>query len=318
MEQHTYNRDNNELIKIWGISEISAQRLKEKGIYTASQLQQNHHRLGLNLKPSTQAYLHYHTELFQKIPRIEITRHMKAIQAWYTEWIKKRADPQLPLVMNVVGSYRRGEKESGDIDIVVQWENEQEQYKWTNSKGFVLDYLVKTKYVLYVLQAGPTTIKMIVRLNEQMPARQLDLFFAPKESYPFYLLAKTGDVPFTKSMRQYVKMMFQSKMKKDEEVVLSEHGFRIRNITNKKIVGMFRDNRFFENEHDIFLFLNVMPRIPSQYTGLFQGKDGEMEKERDEDRDEAPWKKQKIMKGGIKRKTRRKQWKKKRSYRRNK
>lgn len=257
-----------QLSSIWGISVNSATTMYEKQhIKSIAKLRQVQDFIGLT--KHTKAYLEHYEDLSQRIPRKEVTQHIDTIRDWWIQYNKRREAKPVDLVMEAVGSYRRGEPKSGDIDLVIHIRNETDRMLLVDPIGFFHYYLSHMKqYILHVFQLSQNTIKALVRLSPKKPVRRLDIFFAYGDDYPFYLLAKTGDVMFTKTMRQKVKDIFQSQLNPDETMVLSEHGFRIKDEDGN--YQMHRLNSSFQNEHAIFRYLGVNPPVePTDYKGTF-------------------------------------------------
>lgn len=256
-----------QLSSIWGISVDSATDMyKNKGIKSIEDLRQAQD--SLHLSKNTKLYLEYYDDLSQRIPRKEITDHINTIQYWWKDYSEYRRDKSADLVMEAVGSYRRGEPTSGDIDIVVHIRNAKDRLLLVNPIGFFHYRLSQKGYLLHVFQQSENTIKGLVRLSHEMPVRRLDIFFAYGNEYPFYLLAKTGDIMFTKTMRHKVKYAYQSHLKPHETMILSEHGFRIKDKDGN--YRMYRENLKFQDEHAIFRFIGVVPPLrPTEYKGAF-------------------------------------------------
>lgn len=257
-----------QLSSVWGISVKSATHMYEnQGIKSITELRQSQDSLGLT--KHTKVYLEHYKDLSQRIPRNEITHHINAIQNWWEDYNKQRDAKSVDLIMKAVGSYRRGEPTSGDIDLVIHIRNTKDRLLLVNPIGFFHHYLSHIqKYILHVFQLSENTIKALVRLSPKTLVRRLDIFFAYGHDYPFFLLAKTGDVMFTKTMRQKVKNAFKSQLNSWETMVLSEHGFRIKDRDGN--YKMYRPNSNFHDEYAIFRFLGINPPLaPSDYKESF-------------------------------------------------
>lgn len=129
------------------------------------------------------AATHY-AELRQRIPREEIDRYREHLQQIFST-----IDPTIRWM--IVGSYRRGESSSGDIDVLVQ-----------AKPGLDLRRVVELlgSLVVGALASGQSKALLIVQQPE-CPARRLDLLVIPPESWAYALLYFTGSVEFNRLMR---------------------------------------------------------------------------------------------------------------------
>lgn len=123
----------------------------------------------------------YYYHINQKIPRDEMNL------------IKERLDFFLNCEYKICGSYRRGCKESGDIDILIKWQ-----------EGLSIDILIKDIKDLLVgdLSKGDKKYMGICRLGQNYNARRLDMLMVKPEEWPFATLYFTGSKKLNVSMRQ--------------------------------------------------------------------------------------------------------------------
>ena len=108
----------------------------------------------------------------------------------------------------IVGSYRRGKKESGDIDVIVTSDT-REVFKNFVSK------LILDGVIIEVLSRGPSKSLVIGRLNDKSIPRRIDFLYSPPEEYAFATLYFTGSKMFNTVMRSHALTMSLS---------LNEHG----------------------------------------------------------------------------------------------
>ena len=203
-----------ELLNIYGIGPINAKKIINEGILNIEQLKKNKHLLNDKQKIG----LKYYDDLKLRIPLIEYKEHLKIL----------KKDLELSkLTFDFVGSYRRGNNNMGDIDLLIM-ENDKFNLKKYISK------LIDKNYIIDVLASGKNKFMGIVKLNEK-PARRLDILVAPVNEYYYSLLYFTGSYLFNIGIRNYVKNTFN--------LSLSEHGF------NKPII--------VNNEEDIFKYLKL-------------------------------------------------------------
>jgi DNA polymerase beta len=148
----------------------------------------------------------------------------------------------------IVGSYRRGAENSGDIDIIIT-------NKDNNISAYskFLDDLIKKNIVIEVLSRGSTKSLTIAKLPDDPTAipRRLDFLYTPPSEYAFALLYFTGSKYFNVVMRQHALDMGFS---------LNEHGLS-KVIKGKKSEPL---TNYFPDEESIFEFLNLVYKDPSE------------------------------------------------------
>ena len=111
----------------------------------------------------------------------------------------------------IVGSYRRGADNSGDIDVIITSKND-------DPKVFDLfiGALIQNKIIIELLSKGKKKSLTVGKLRGH-PARRLDFMFSTKEEYPFAVLYFTGSKIFNTLMRaRALKMGY----------TMNEHGLR--------------------------------------------------------------------------------------------
>ena len=203
-----------ELLHIYGIGPINAKKIIEKGIQNIQELKNNIYLLNDKQKIG----LKYYDDLKLRIPLNEYKEHLKILQK---DLIKSK------LIFDFVGSYRRGNNNMGDIDLLIMANDN------FNLKKYVSN-LFDNNYIVDILASGKNKFMGIVKLNGK-PARRLDILVAPPNEYYYSLLYFTGSYLFNIGIRHYVKTNFN--------LSLSEHGF------NKDIP--------VKSEEDIFNFLKL-------------------------------------------------------------
>jgi DNA polymerase/3'-5' exonuclease PolX len=205
-----------ELLDIYGIGPVKANKIVDSGIKSIDELKKN-----LNvLNAKQQIGIKYYNDLKKRIPLDEYKKHISILN----KDLKKNK-----LSFDFVGSYRRGSKSMGDIDLLIM-ENSKFNFKDYISK------LIDSNYIIEVLAFGKNKLMGIVKLPNQTP-RRLDILIAPINEYYYSLLYFTGSNIFNIGLRHYVKVNF--------DLSLSEHGF------GKNI------NYSIKSEEDIFKFLKL-------------------------------------------------------------
>jgi len=231
----------NLLTKVYGIGPKKADELVKAGITTIAELRQQPEllndvqRIGLN----------YFEAIETRIPRGEIDIYNKL----FTKIFKETAPPGSH--MEIVGSYRRGAQNSGDIDLIITNENNDN----TVMKTF-MDRLIQDKIVTEILSRGKTKSLTIAKLpmassDEDTIPRRVDFLYTPPDEFPFALLYFTGSKIFNTVQRARALKMGYS---------LNEHGLYQMEQGQKgpKIKGDF------PNEQSIFAVLNMAYKEPRE------------------------------------------------------
>jgi NAD-dependent DNA ligase len=216
--------------KIYGVGPKKAQAFINLGIKSLDELRQQPDLLNTSQKLGLQ----YYDDLQLRIPREEIEEYKLIFDE---EFDYDDAE------YHIVGSYRRGVKNSGDIDVIL-----------TNNEPSILKKFVKRLrdrgVILHILADGKKK-NMVIGQLEGKPARRLDFLYSPREEYPFALLYFTGSATFNVVMRQKALTM---------NYTLNEHGLR-------KMVGKVKGDKVeqvFTSEKDIFDFLNMEYKEPTE------------------------------------------------------
>jgi DNA polymerase/3'-5' exonuclease PolX len=175
--------------------------------------------------------LRHYDDFLARIPRAEMTVHEETLMQ------------QKPTTMTgiIVGSYRRGRPDSGDIDMLCSSSGD-------NMKTFVAK-LKAVKYITDVLAQGESKCLAVCRLPGQ-PYRRLDILLTPPEEYPFAVLYFTGSDGFNVKMRQRALELGYT---------LNEHA--LTHVATKTKVSGIR------TEEDIFRTLSMVYKKPEERTG---------------------------------------------------
>jgi DNA ligase (NAD+) len=224
--------------KIYGVGPKKAKQLIDDGIKTISQLKENEDKLNDTQKIG----LKYYEPIQKRIPRSEIEEYNKIFDKIFKEVAPEKSKYE------IVGSYRRQAKTSGDIDVIITNEN-------NNVGAFnkFLDKLVEEKIIIEVLTRGKTKSLTIGQLPNSIP-RRLDFLYTSPDEYAFATLYFTGSKAFNTVMRQRALNMGYS---------LNEHGFSKMSSGKKGE----RVETVFPTEQSIFEFLHMKYKEPVQREG---------------------------------------------------
>ena len=184
--------------------------------------------------------LKYYDDMNLRIPMAEGKQHLKVVgkilNNLYSDGIE----------FEFVGSFRRKNKDMGDIDILIK-----------NRKGLVLKDIIKQledkSYIIEKLAQGNNKFMGICRLSPELPARRIDILIAEPSYYYFALLYFTGSYNFNIYMR---------KIALTKGLSLSEYGFKeagaagagVGVATNKNIIDT---SDTINSEEDIFKYLGM-------------------------------------------------------------
>ena len=224
-----------QISQIYGVGPKKADDLIKAGVKSIADLRARQEEL---LNPNQKAGLKYYEDILERIPRKEIDDYNVMFSSIF-EIIGTSSE----FNYEIVGSYRRGKEESGDIDVIIT-DSTRDVFK-----KFV-DELLEQGIILEILSRGPTKCLVIAKLPPYTKARRVDFMFTPLEEYPFAILYFTGSKDFNTVMRSHaLKMGFS----------LNEHGLS-KKSKDKKQVEMVGHK--FLSENDIFDYLNLEYKSP--------------------------------------------------------
>lgn len=219
---------------IYGVGEKKAEELIDSGIQTMDELEKRKSEV---LNDKQIIGLKYYSDILQRIPRTEIQEY----EAIFKDAFPKNVECSH---FEIVGSYRRGMPDSGDIDVII-----------TSSHLSVfrlfVDELITRKIIIEVLSRGNSKCLVIAKLPGSKYARRVDFLYSTPEEYPFSILYFTGSKEFNTVMREHALSM---------NFTLNEHGLSV--MENKKKGELV--NHVFTHEKSIFDFLNMEYKKPTE------------------------------------------------------
>lgn len=230
-----YARPQLELTKVYGLGPKRADELVEKhGIKSVAELRAHPELLQGVQKIGMQHY----EDILARIPRAEIDEYDRLLREIFAEVTPAGSE------FMIVGSYRRGKKTSGDIDMIIT----NRDGKKAAFKDFI-DALIERGIVTDVLSRGTKKCLAMARLPGKR-FRRVDFLWAPPEEYAFAILYFTGSKVFNTVQRQRANHL---------GMTLNEHGlFQLRADGRKgaRVEGAFPD------EASIFARLGMEYREP--------------------------------------------------------
>jgi len=221
------------LTKVYSIGDKKALQLYEQyNITTVPQLKKEFKKDPSILHNKQQIGLKYFTDLQKRIPRKEMLDY---------ETLLKQVDPSLKLSIN--GSFRRGAKTSGDIDVLINGTQK-------NRNDFI-KVLKESGIIVETLANGKKKFMGIIKLPNYKTYRHIDIIDSDDKSFPFGVLYFTGSAKFNTEMRNIALAQGYS---------LNEYEFTHKGtkkpLTKREIFEKIGKEQF-ENEKDIFKFLNM-------------------------------------------------------------
>lgn len=231
------NNPLNKLTRVYGIGPKKAQELVDKGVTSVEDLWDKQDMLTDNMILG----LKYFDDIEARIPREEIDIYNKKLRKMFKACAPEKS------TFEIVGSYRRGHKSSGDIDIIITNQDD-------NKEVFdaFLDALCANGIIIETLSRGNTKSMTIARINTKSRARRIDFLYAPPDEYAFALLYFTGSKTFNTIQRQRALDMGYS---------LNEHGLYKLKDNRKKGTKL---SIAFPTEQSIFEFLEMEYREPNE------------------------------------------------------
>jgi len=238
---------------IHGIGPKKAQELVDLGITTIDELR--YRCIGKNdklvkLNDIQKIGLKYYEDICKRILRPEIDDFYVLFNIIFDEYAPPGSK------FDIVGSYRRGLADSGDIDIILTNENND-----STVLNIILDVLVSEGIIIEFLSRGKIKSMVIANLksdNSDNPARRIDFLYSPPTEYAFAILYFTGSKVFNPIVRQKALNMGYT---------LNEHGISpmVKGVKGTKV------DKYFPNEKSILNFLGleyVEPEKRVDYNGV--------------------------------------------------
>ena len=233
-----------DLTAVHGIGPKKAKQLIQQGVNTIAQLRTAataDHQL---LNSKQRAALAVYEDLQKRIPRAEIeTYEKRLVEVW--DSVVPAGQPGDKMM--IVGSYRRGAADSGDIDVIITSGKDDS----TLHKRFI-DALKMAGLFTDILSTGKTKTLAIAKMGPKMLHRRVDVMYSNPTEFPFAVLYFTGSRSFNIAMRNRALGLGYS---------LSEHGL-IETATKNRVLQPM------QSEEDIFKFLGMRFKEPYERTGV--------------------------------------------------
>lgn len=187
------------------------------------------------LNDKQQIGLKYYEDMLLRIPLTEGKKHYKIIDNVFKK-------TYTGIEFELVGSYRRKNKDMGDIDILIK---NREDLKIET----LINELTDSGYIIETLAKGKTKFMGLCKLSPELPARRIDILIADPSYYYFALLYFTGSYTFNIYMRRIAL---------SKGLSLSEYGFK------DKKGNKLDTHETIKSEHDIFNYLDIPYILPEK------------------------------------------------------
>jgi len=184
-----------ELLQIYGVGPKKARELIE--IHHISSIEDLRNKIKDNCKLLTYSQeigLKCYEDFLERIPREEIYEHQKLLSL-----NKDKGE--------IVGSFRRNEKTSGDIDIMLNMD--------VDEFNIYINKLIDKNYLKFILARGDKKLLGVCAIKNSKN-RRIDLIRNTTEEYPYMKLYFTGPKEFNVVFRQHCL---------DIGLSLNEHSF---------------------------------------------------------------------------------------------
>lgn len=181
------------LTKVMGIGPVKAKDLKEShDVSNVDELRLLLQRNPDALTDMQKIGVEYFDDISQRIPYKEMVKHDEYIQ----KIVQKYGNYE------IVGSYRRKEKTSGDIDVLVSLDdnNLDKHADWLCE---IANALYERGYIKEKIALGQKKFMGMCKLPRHKTHRRLDIRVCLQSQYPFMVLYFTGSDQFNVKMRTH-------------------------------------------------------------------------------------------------------------------
>lgn len=179
---------------IYGVGPKKAKELANNGFVTIEDIEKEYENDSSLLNDKQAIGLKYYKDILERIPRDEIETFRDILNTTLTD--------ELCIKFEIVGSYRRGASNSGDIDVILTTtDNSLSAQKQTNNFNKFLELLKNRKIITHFLSQGPTKSLVIGNVEGYNYYRRIDFLYTKPSEYPYAVLYFTGSKYFNLAMR---------------------------------------------------------------------------------------------------------------------
>ncbi|EXJ68093.1 DNA polymerase IV [Cladophialophora psammophila CBS 110553] len=252
--EYAQNDPRNQIVKlfmgVYGAGETTAQKWIAQGYRCLAEVYEK-----ADLNVNQRVGIEHYDDFLQRIPRGEVEQHAAVV-----EKALKAADPNLQLIIG--GSYRRGSKDSGDIDCIIFMPEAGISHIRTLMLDAVIPGLMAQGFLKVVLASGSFSDDGSSKWHgaSALPGanvwRRIDFLFVPWAELGAALIYFTGNDLFNRSMR------FLAGKK---QMRLNQHGL-FKDVMRGRGRQRINDGTLIEghDEKQIFEILGVPYRPPEE------------------------------------------------------
>ena len=223
------------IINVTGIGPVAAKKLTDKGYGNIDELRSGVMSGDVKLTHHQKLGVKYYDDFLERIPHNEMVKMETLLKETL---VAISGSGGSGYMIEVCGSYRRGKKDCGDIDVLMTYNGMKKAnpafvkmyIKFLVDRGFIIDHLttnIKTKYM------------GICRLEKSGVARRIDIRSVPYHCFYPALIYFTGSKEFNIEIRRKAL---------EKGYSLSEYGFK--KVDDNSMVT-------FNSEKEIFDFLGL-------------------------------------------------------------
>ncbi len=224
-----------ELKSITGVGDVRAEKWYQMGIRSVDDVRNAVAEGKITITHHIQLGLKYYEHMKERIPRAEIEKIEKKIQKLLNG---------TGILYQICGSYRRGQHNSGDIDLLISHPDCGNCHQ-VISLRMIVDMFTKAGLLIdHLTEDGDTKYMGFCALNKKSKARRIDIRVIPYVSYYAAILYFTGSQQFNIQMRNRALAMGMS---------LNEYG--LTHIESKERI-------FLKSEEEIFSLLQIPYKNP--------------------------------------------------------
>lgn len=218
--------------KVKSVEDVQQMAVDNPGMFTKGQL------MGLA----------FYSDFRKRIPRKEMVKHETFLREFFLELV-----PQFSIT--VAGSYRRGEPSSGDIDILLTYHGLTQKQAGKKFE-YCINKLLEYDYIIGSLAKGKSKFLGVCRLEDDLPARRIDILLTNPDEFACALLYFTGSQKFNVNFRNVALL---------KGYRLNEHRLTKtdKDSDSPKVPS-------FKTEKDIFKFLGIVWQEPNERVGPVQ------------------------------------------------
>jgi len=229
------------LLNVHGIGPVKAKALIKEGITSIEELRAAVAKDPKFLNDGQKLGLKYYEDSLERIPRFEMVRHEARLLSVVPSILKGA----------IVGSFRRGAPDSGDVDMLVTYDPATSAKAASTAFQAYVKTLRDSEFILDELVSGPKKWMGYIELAGGK-ARRLDLLLTPPLEFGYAVLYFTGSDRFNVAMRAYANT---------KGLTLNEHGIKLE--PKAGIVGVLPAEPLL-TEEAIFAFLKLTYIPPTE------------------------------------------------------